>query len=136
MRIPDTNDSLVIRTDYSDDAAWEALCAAIRAPSPGDGFQANVAFVTDPELDGADVERVMDLLPSDLGRSFVFVVDATAIGDPEHPVLVLDLGDEPGRTFRVIPSEAWGIENNLSLANMDFHEFAESVDADGVFRGF
>jgi len=28
------------------------------------------------------------------------------------------------------------VENNLSLANMDFEEFADSVDADGVFRGF
>jgi hypothetical protein len=28
------------------------------------------------------------------------------------------------------------IENNLSLANMDFEEFAEAVDPDGVFRGF
>ena len=27
-------------------------------------------------------------------------------------------------------------ENNLSIANMDFREFAESVDPDGVFRGF
>jgi hypothetical protein len=28
-----------------------------------------------------------------------------------------------------------GVENNLSLANMDFDEFADAVDADGVFRG-
>jgi hypothetical protein len=30
----------------------------------------------------------------------------------------------------------WGIENNLSIANMDFEEFAENVDDDGIFRGF
>jgi hypothetical protein len=30
----------------------------------------------------------------------------------------------------------WGIENNLSTANMDFAEFADEVDDDGVFRGF
>jgi hypothetical protein len=28
------------------------------------------------------------------------------------------------------------IENNLSIANMDFAEFADSVNEDGVFRGF
>ena len=28
------------------------------------------------------------------------------------------------------------IEANLSIANMDFGEFAGSVGADGVFRGF
>jgi hypothetical protein len=56
--------------------------------------------------------------------------------DPEHPVLALDLYSDPGRTLRVIPSEMWGVENNLSLANMDFEEFADAVDKDGVFRGF
>jgi hypothetical protein len=56
--------------------------------------------------------------------------------DPEHPVLVVDLYSEPGRSFRVVPSEMWGVENNLSLANMDFEEFADAVDRDGVFRGF
>jgi hypothetical protein len=35
-----------------------------------------------------------------------------------------------------IPSEIQSIENNLSLANMDFEEFAESADKDGIFRGF
>jgi hypothetical protein len=28
------------------------------------------------------------------------------------------------------------IENNLSLANMDFAEFTDSADRDGVLRGF
>ena len=28
------------------------------------------------------------------------------------------------------------LENNLSLANMDFDEFADAVDAAGIFRGF
>jgi hypothetical protein len=30
----------------------------------------------------------------------------------------------------------WSVENNLSLANMDFDEFADAVDAAGIFRGF
>jgi hypothetical protein len=30
----------------------------------------------------------------------------------------------------------WGVENNLSLANMDFSEFANHTDPDGVFLGF
>jgi len=51
-------------------------------------------------------------------------------------VLVVDLYSDPGRSFRVIPSELWGVENNLSLANIDFEEFADAVDRDGVFRGF
>jgi hypothetical protein len=136
MRVPDTNDSLVIRTDYADNAAWDAVRAAMRAPTPLDGFQANVAFVSDSSLDGLDVEQIIGRLPTDRRDSFIFVVDATTLRDPEHPVLVVDLYEHRGRTFRVIPSSAWSVENNLSLANMDFDEFADSVDPDGVFRDF
>jgi hypothetical protein len=67
---------------------------------------------------------------------FAFIADGDAIAGPEQVVLVVDLGDEPGRSFRVTPSEAWGVENNLSTANMGFEEFADAVDEDGVFRGF
>ena len=42
----------------------------------------------------------------------------------------------PEQTFRVIPSELWSVENNLSLANMDFEEFAGAAGAEGVFLGF
>ena len=49
---------------------------------------------------------------------------------------MVDLWEQPGRTFRVIPTEAWGVQNNLPIANMDFSEFADRVDPDGIFRGF
>jgi hypothetical protein len=48
----------------------------------------------------------------------------------------VDLYTEPECEFRAIPSQIQGIENNLSIANMDFAEFTDSVDEDGVFRGF
>lgn len=133
--LPPTPDAIVLRTDYSDDAVWRAVCDAISAPSPGDGFLANVSFVDDRAYEGATPE---DLVAGATGsyRTFMFVVDAIAIGGAEHAVLVIDLADQPGRTFRVVPSEMWSVENNLSLANMDFDDFASSVDADGIHRGF
>jgi len=30
----------------------------------------------------------------------------------------------------------WDVENNLSLAILDFADFADAVDKDGIFRGF
>ncbi|WP_268958754.1 DUF6924 domain-containing protein [Nonomuraea aridisoli] len=38
--------------------------------------------------------------------------------------------------MRVISAELPAIHANLCIGNMDFGEFAESADADGVFRGF
>ena len=57
------------------------------------------------------------------------------MGHEDLPVLCLD-ASAPERTIRVIPSELWSVENNLSLANMDFEEFAAAAGTEGVFRGF
>ena len=134
-KLPKTDHSLLLRTDFSDDAAWAALCEAVQEPSE-EGFKAFVDCVSDPAYGGLTAEQLVALAPKGDDRSFAFIADRTTFTDPERPVLVVDLYDEPGRTFRVIPREMWGVENNLSIANMDYHEFADSVDPDGVFRGF
>jgi len=135
--LPDTPEALVLRTDFSDDATWRAVCEASSAPSPGDGFLTNLTFVEDRAFEAA---AVADLLAAAAAasqyRTFMFVADGVTMREAEHPVLVIDLADQPGRSFRVIPSEMWSVENNLSLANMDFDEFADAVDAAGIFRGF
>ena len=69
-------------------------------------------------------------------HSFVIVADRNSLISPDRALLVIDLLDDPGRTFRVIPAELWGVNNNLSISNMFFSDFAHSVDPDGVFRGF
>jgi hypothetical protein len=130
--IPETENALVLRTDFSDDALWKAVCTAIREPV--DGFLAYVDFLDDPEYDCVTAGQVVGALPPDYEHTFIFIVDAVTLSGPDHPILVVDLLDEPGRTFRVIPSCAGSIENNLSIANMGFEDFAESVDSDGVYR--
>jgi hypothetical protein len=132
--IAEIENSLVLRTDYSNEAVWQAVCAAIM--DPNNEFEANVDFVSDPQYAGLKAERLQSVLPEELALSFAFIMDDVAVSVPEHPILVVDLQNEPGRTFRVVPSAVWAVENNLSIANMDFSEFAGAVDAGGVFRGF
>jgi hypothetical protein len=132
--IPDTQNALVLRTDFSDESVWELISTAIQEPV-GD-FQAYVEFLSDPAYSGLTPEQLMLLVPQESDHTFLFIVDQLSIFHPEHPILVIDLLNEPGRSFRVIPSEMWSVENNLSVANMDFHEFANSVDPDHIFRGF
>src|SRR5689334_3259840 len=124
--LPDTRDSLVMRTDFSDDPASERLCRESEAPV-GE-FRADVSLLSDLEYKGLALGALTDLARRGPYRGFLFVVDEECLSKPEHPILVLDLADQPGRTFRVIPSEMWSVQNNLSLANMDFVDFAESVD--------
>jgi hypothetical protein len=125
--------SLLLRTDFSDDAAWESLCTAIQEPDPVYGFQALVTCISDRDYDGLTVEQLISLVPEDM--TFLFVADRIALTHPERPILVVDLYHEPGRTFRVIPTSMGAVENNLNLANMDFYELADCAGPDGIFRG-
>jgi hypothetical protein len=145
--LPQTENALVLRTDFSDDSTWESICAAIKEPV-GE-FRAYVDCISDPEYDGLTVDQLITLAPryddmtveqlATLGRNdpvFVFIVDRIALSQPDHPILVVDLLDEPGLTFRVIPSELYGVENNLSIGNLTVREFADNADKTGIFRGF
>jgi len=131
--LPASADTLVVRTDYSDEAAWVRVRDEIEASD--EWSSAYVSFISDPDFEGLGVDEL-----SALGRrahqGYMFVVDRVTLADQEHPVLLLDIADEPEPSFRVVPWEMAGIDNNLSIANMDWSDFAESTDADGVFRGF
>ena len=135
-RLPATNATPLIRTDFSDISCWKAVCAPIAMPSEVDGFLAHVTLVDDPAYEGLSTQQLLALVPEGHEHAILIVADNTALSSHEVPLLAIDLIEEPGREMRVIARELWGVENNLSLANMDFEEFARAVDADGAFRGF
>jgi hypothetical protein len=58
------------------------------------------------------------------------------MADDAHPLLAVDLYDEPGRTFRVPPHWYHDVSANLCIANLDFADFADAVDNSGTYRGF
>ena len=127
---------LVLRTHFSDQRTWQALCAAIQAPVGDYGFRASVDFVDDARNSGLGPDQLLGRFAKGGEQTFVIVADDETMSHPEHPLLVVDLYTERGRAFRAAPSAIQAIENNLSIANMDFREFADAIDEDGVFRGF
>jgi hypothetical protein len=133
--LPDSDDRFVIRTDFSSEQAWQAVRAGIAAPV-GE-FVACVRYIDDRAYDGASKDEVTALFsPSAADHPFVMLADATTMSHPEHPLLVIDLFDEAFPEFRAVAAAVQSIENNLSIANMDFEEFADAVDTDGIYRGF
>jgi hypothetical protein len=131
--LPPGEESLLVRTDFSDDEAWQSLCEAVTLPV-GE-FRAYVRPVSNPALAGATFQQLVEEAAGS-GRNFLLVADAPAMQGDDPTIQAIDLLDEPGRAFRLVPSAAWSVENNLSLGNMGFSEFAEAVGIDGVFRGF
>ncbi|MFN7769618.1 MAG: DUF6924 domain-containing protein [Planctomycetaceae bacterium] len=152
--MPDEHDNgpWVVRTDFSNETAWRDLKQAISAPhrEPGTDleFLAHVQFVEQQRYGGLKVEALVRELPADYPCEFLFVADAETFRSPERPIVVVgfasagetDDGVQRVRgelqTFRAIPATIQSIENNLSIANMDYADFANSVQADGVFHGF
>ncbi|MFI6871642.1 DUF6924 domain-containing protein [Nocardia sp. NPDC050406] len=131
-------ESLLLRTDFSDDAAWQETLDAVNQPYESEGYEYGLTVVDSPEFQAATTEDLPKLLTS---QYYVYIVDELTIRDPEHPLLAVECdGDgEPGAglpSFRILPREVALAEVNLTLANMDFEDFASAVDADKVFRGF
>ena len=94
-----------------------------------------MCVVDDPEYRDVGIDRLAEL-SAGTSHSILLVVDRIAISHPDHPVLIIDVAVEPGRTFRAVPSQIFTIESNLSIANMDWKDFSGCADDEGVFRGF
>jgi hypothetical protein len=94
---------------------------------------ADVTLIDDPSLAGHSADSLTERVNGH--HAIFFVADTTTMVHRDHPILCIDLRASR-QPFRVIPGELWAVENNLSLANMDYEEFAEAVDAEGIFRGF
>ncbi|WP_294675349.1 hypothetical protein [uncultured Fluviicola sp.] len=133
--LPDSKDPLVIRTFFGNDKDWHSVSEKL-TKSYEMGFKAYVELLDDRRFRNLTPEEIVELSKPHYKHTFIFVADSLTFSNSENTVLCIDLYNEIGKSFRVIPSEMWAVENNLSIANMDFHEFYESCDADGVFRGF
>jgi hypothetical protein len=132
--IPAADDTPLIRTDFSDERVWRDVARAAAAESP-EGFQAQLSILDDSAFDGAEPGELARAAAADGRHACLFVADAMTMRHDEHPLLCVDLRSGR-RPFRVVPGALWGVENNLAIANMDYEEFADAVDADGIFRDF
>lgn len=148
----------VIRSDFFSEESWQKVQGMIAAPQRhagiADEFYAYVTYINDPKYSSKSPQEIFRSLPDDYLSSFCFIVDSECIQNAEHPVLVVAFRPsqadyesftlrKPSEAplgqiamFRALPSQIQSIQNNLSIANMDFEDFANSVDSDGVFRGF
>jgi len=127
--------SLVLRSDFSDDAAWDAIRATIDA---ADEHPA-ATYVSDPAFAGVTIESLIevDAAASDDDKlTYVFCADAVTMAGEDHPLLVVDLYDDPGYAFRVPLRWFADVSANLAIANLDFDDFAGSRDDSSTYRGF
>jgi hypothetical protein len=134
------DDLVVVRTDFSDDAAWATVLDEVRAGAFGDEFEAEEVLATDdPGWQGADFEEVLAALPEDHSVEVVYLVDAVTMTHPEHAVLAAstdlpepsdDYQPQEGvfRTLRIDPGMVTVMHANLQIANLSWEEYCEQVE--------
>ena len=133
MGVLDTEYTPLVRTDFSSPSAWRDVVDAVSRDWE-DGFRAQISIVDDPAYDGWTAERLAGL-PRAKYPTILLVADGVTMTHPERLVLCLELPSAQ-KSFRVVLPQLWSVENNLSLANLDFDDFAGAVDGEGVYRGF
>ncbi|MEV4127475.1 hypothetical protein [Nocardia sp. NPDC049707] len=130
--------SVLVRTWFGDDTAWGSLVRETLTPSK-EGFLAYTTLVNDPVFEGLSPEALKAKHPG--GAIVSFLADEITLTDPEHPILAVwvlppqdyDQGDY--KPFRVVPAELSSVDTNINDANLDWEDFANRVDTDGIYRG-
>ncbi|WP_067674068.1 DUF6924 domain-containing protein [Nocardia miyunensis] len=142
--LPETVKAVLIRTDFSDQQAWESCRSAIDASAMA-AFDASidqdVEILDDPANRDLTVERLLALESlEDTDHTFVMLADRETMASTEYPILFLDLfEDQRGATVRVVASElseAIGNVDNGNITIADYAAAAEHAGDKGVFRGF
>ncbi|MEU8898690.1 hypothetical protein [Nocardia sp. NPDC048505] len=89
-------ESLLVRTDFTDDAAWAQTLAAVLG-SYDEDTASELTPVDDVVFDGLTVDDLGELSED---RTYVFLADGVTMTDPEHPLLVVDTSDAEVRGGR------------------------------------
>jgi len=132
--IPASDYPLLIRTDFKNNYSWDTIKDKIT--SPENKYEAAITFIDDHKFDNLSLTQLPFFGSEQDQQDFIFIADSISMLDLENPILCVNLAEDFGNQFRVIPSMVWAVANNLFIVKMEFNDFIEAVDSDGVFRGF
>ncbi|WP_409364915.1 DUF6924 domain-containing protein [Catellatospora methionotrophica] len=120
-------------------ALADQQAASAATGSDDSGGHRCATYVSDPAFADVSIQALAeaDASADDEDKvTYLFLADAVCMTDEEHRLLAVDLFDEPGRSFRLPPRWFPDVSTNLSIANLDFADFADAADESGTFRGF
>jgi len=139
MPLPDTGRGLVIRTDFTDPAAWEAVAERVAegfaeehgGPGGGDPL---LDLVDDEEFSGLTPERARLLAVGTDFREAVFLADSTTMGAADRMLLAVAGHREEDHVwrFRVKPESVQRMVLMFST-KFSFEDYLDEVDDNGVY---
>ncbi|MFD4638290.1 DUF6924 domain-containing protein [Lentzea sp. NPDC058436] len=124
--LPETDFSPFLRTDFTDDEAWQALL-----DETGEDW---VTVVADPGHRGLSADELVALVPQGRRYPVLVVADDVTFGSTERSLLLIDVLQKPGRTFRVAIDEFQSVIGNLAIDNLCFDDYLDSLGGAEVHR--
>jgi hypothetical protein len=130
---------LLIRSDYTDEAAWAELLRRLDEPQvSADGVELwfKLTPIEAEFLDGTTAQAQFEMrqqVQAPPGRCYI--ADSMTMTHPEHPLLVMFADEQSFETCRVIPEALGEVDVNLALGNTFVSDFERSAGPDGIFRG-
>ncbi|WP_019930859.1 DUF6924 domain-containing protein [Nocardia sp. BMG111209] len=134
--LPQVDSPLLVRTDFSDETAWQALLAVVATASVT-GARANTHIVDDAAYTDLTAAQVVEQAPAGPLGELLIVADKTAVTAPDMPLLVIYRPGTPDHEgLRVVAAQLGAVENALTGSVREWDEIADAADDEGVFRGF
>ncbi len=133
-KFPNTKNTLLVRTDFSNDAKWKELCDSILNSYPAQFKAICPFFLNDSSYEKLDLGLLKSLIPEDWNHSFLFIVDEKTMSHTSHPILCVNMF-KSGAIFRLTPKAMLDVDSNLSTVNVDFEDFMRDTDAEGIYHG-
>lgn len=127
VELTEVNGPILVRTDFSDDAAWAEVVDQARSIIVDDWF-ADFSFVNDRDFEGMLPEELRALHPSvveanDLNYTFFAIADESTFRNADRDLLLVDALNAHEDPLRCIPEKLGLVIENLELANVDWEEF-------------
>ncbi|MCZ4605738.1 hypothetical protein O3S80_18670 [Streptomyces sp. Lzd4kr] len=129
-------EALVVRTDFSDDEAWQVVVEQLAEPCAQ--YERHTHAVDDRAFGEASPEEVvLSTLLGDPRLEVVFLADAVSMRG-EHALLAVSTRDEEldeddeelGCEFRLLPALVNEMHVNLAIGHLDFWEYAHAAAQD------
>lgn len=138
-KLPKISDPVVIRTEFQNPKAWGSDLRLLAAPlhQGRETLYAHVQILEDRDHHDFTKEELVAAVPEDYDHSFFFVVSTERRSQvvsfrslsSTRTKLEVAVSGRLRRKFKVF-------KTIYPLPNMSIEEFAQAVDADGIFRGF
>ncbi|WP_190194138.1 DUF6924 domain-containing protein [Streptomyces minutiscleroticus] len=121
----------VIRTDFSDDAAWEDAVARVSAEydDDGDTWSVDVTPIDDRRYAGLTSDQLALLVPESVHWPMFVVADARTMASSGRDMLMVTTDPEAlVDSARATPTAIVEIAINLWIANMDWEDYVGEAD--------